>query len=312
MSADSLEAIPAALRLELVEPVPPEVPVGADVVLQIRVLGAAHDLRGGRIEVVAGEKIVATAELIAFRDNFNETGAFTVTAPLRVEAFSWTVHFPPQEIAGIAYRGSVLPVSSQTRPHQTSLAVWAVPSPVRMTGRFTIMVGAKSCGACTLGGAKIEIRDETGVPVGKGILGDMPWPGSDALYWTEIGLASPSREGRQCWSVAFAAMDLELPHLGSSVEFGFTVVMPPEHRIAVTVTESDVAVPVEETQVALGPYRTATDRSGMAHFDVPTGTYDLAVWKSGFEAASRTVEITADARVQFELTRLPEELTVWD
>jgi hypothetical protein len=73
MSADPPAVAPAALRLELAAPVPPEVPVGADLVLQVRVSGATCELGGGRIEVLAGEKLVATAELIAFRDNVNET-----------------------------------------------------------------------------------------------------------------------------------------------------------------------------------------------------------------------------------------------
>jgi len=140
---------------------------------------------------------------------------------LRLEAFDGQVRLrrdrlhAPQEIGGIAYEGSALLVSSQTRPHQTSLAVWSVPSPVRMAGCFAVTVGAKSSGACALGGARIEIRDETGAPAGRGILGDTPWPRTDALY-------------------------------------------------------------------------------------------------SGFEPASRTVEIAADVSVQFELTRRPKELTAWD
>jgi hypothetical protein len=255
---------------------------------------------------------VATAGLIAFRDNFNETVAFTVTAPVRVEAFDWTIRFPPQEIDGIAYEGSALPVSSQTRPHETSLAVWSIPSPVRVADRFAVTVGAKSSGACALSGAKIEIRDETGTPQGQGILGDTPWPGTDALYWTAIALAGPSRRGPQCWSVTFAATELELPHLGSSAELGFTAVRPPEHRVAVAVTESNAAVPVEETQIALGPFRAATDKAGLAYIEVPGGTYDLAAWKSGFEPASRTVEIAADVSVQLELIRRPQEPTAWD
>ncbi len=312
MSVNRPAAVSATLSLELAEPIPPQVPVGADVVLQVRVSGVACDLSGGRIEVVAGGEIVATAELVAFRDNFNETAGFTVAAPIRVEAFGWTIRFPPQEIDGVAYGESVLTVSSQTRPHQTSLAVWSVPSPVRMADRFAVTVGAKSSGACALGGARIEIRDHAGAVVGDGILDDAPWPGTDALYWTEIALSGPSREGPQCWSVAFAATDLELPHLGSSAEFGFTAARPPEHRVAVAVTESNVATPVEETQIALGPYRAATDKTGMAHIEVPGGTYDLAVWKSGFEPASRTVEIAADVSVQLELIRRPKELTAWD
>jgi hypothetical protein len=312
MSADRPEEARPGLHLELAEPVPPQVPVGADVLLQVRVSGAARDLSGGRIEVVAGEEIVATAVLVAFRDNFSETAAFAIKAPVRVEAFNWTIRFPPQEIGGIAYEASALPVASQTRPHRTSLAVWSVPSPARVGERFAVAVGAKSSGACALSGMRIEVRDGTGAPVGQGILGDTPWPGTDALYWSEIALAGPSREGYQCWSVAFAATDLELPHRGSSAEFSFTVVGPPEHRVAVAVTESEVAIPVEASEIALGPYRATTDKTGVALIEVPGGIYDLAVWKSGFEPASRTVEIAADVRVQLELIRRPKELTVWD
>jgi hypothetical protein len=308
----SASPVALSLRLELAGPVPSEVPVGADLVLQVRVSGATCDLSGGRVEVVAGEKIVATAQLIAFRDNVNETAPFTLTAPVRVGAFSWIIRFPPGLIGAIPYGEAVLPISSQTRPHRTSLAVWAVPSPVQIASRFSVTVGAKSSGACSLGGARIEIRDDTGRVVGESMLGQTPWSGSDALYWTQVGLAAPPRAGPQCWSVAFAATDLELAHLGSSAEFSFTAVKPPEHRVAVTVIEADAATPVEKTEVALGPYRAVTDRTGVAHIEAAAGTYELALWKSGFKAAVRTMEIAADASVRFELVRLAQELTAWD
>jgi hypothetical protein len=312
VSAEPLVRAPAALSLELAQPVPPEVPVGASVVLQVRVLGAARDLRGGRIEVINDEQVVATAELIEFRDDFNETAAFGVKAPDHVGAFTWTVRFPPQNIDGVAYGESALLVSSQTRPHRTSLAVWAVPMPVRMADRFAITVGAKSSGAYALGGAKVEIRDESGAKIGDGALGDTPWPGTDALYWTEIELAAPPRDGMLCWNATFAASELELPHLGASAEFSFTAVKPPEHSVTIKIIARDTAIPLEEAQVALGPFRAGTDKAGLAYIEVPPGTYDLAVWKAGFEATSKAFEIAADLSVQFELTRLPEELTAWD
>jgi hypothetical protein len=312
MNAGPPAAAAAAVRLALAGPVPPEVPVGADLVLQVRASGASCELSGGRIEVVAGEKIVAAAKLIACRDNVYETAPFPLTAPVRVGAFGWIIRFPPQVIGGIPYGQTVLPISSQTRPHRTSLAVWEVPSPVQIASRFSITVGAKSSGACSLGGARIEVRDDTGRVVGESTLGEMPWSESDALYWTEIVLAAPPRAGPQCWSAAFATADLELPHLGSSAEFSFTAVEPPEHRVAVTVIEGDAASPVEKTEVALGPYRAATDKTGVAHLHVAAGTYELAVWKSGFKAAVRTVEVAADASVRFELVRLAQELTAWD
>jgi hypothetical protein len=71
------------------------------------------------------------------------------------------------------------------------------------------------------------------------------------------------------------------------------------------------AAPIQDVQVALGPYRAATDKAGRAHIETPAGTYDLAVWKSGFEAAPKTIEVTADLSVRVELTRLPEEVKAW-
>jgi hypothetical protein len=312
MSANHGSVSPPALSLELAEPVPPEVPVGSEFRLLVRVLGAACDLRGGFIEMMVGEDVVASAGLTTSDDGFSATAAFALNAPDAVGAFTWTIRFPPQEIDGVVYGERVLLVSSHTRPHRTSLAVWAVPSPVRIGDHFAVMVGSKSSGACPLNGAKVEIRDDTGAVVGEGTLGETPWPGTDALYWTEIILDGPRREGWLCWSVAFASTGFALPHVGSSAEFSFTAVRPPEHRVAVTVTASGVATPLKESQVALGPYRAATDKAGMAHIEVPAGEYDLAVWKAGFEAASRTVVITADAIVALELVPLPEELTAWD
>jgi hypothetical protein len=312
MSANAPASSPPELTLELAEPVPPEVPVGAELVLRVRVIGAARDLRGGRIEVMAGEDVIANAGLASSGSDFSATAGLALTAPDTVEAFTWNVRFPPQEIDGVAYTASVLPVSSHTMPHRTSLAVWAVPSPVRMGDRFTIMLGSKSSGACALNRARVEVRDDTGAVVGEGLLGETPWPGTDALYWTDITLDGPRREGPLCWSVALTATDLTPVHLDASAVFSFTATRPPEHRVAITVTESGVATPLRETQIALGPYRAATDKAGMAHIEVPAGSYHLAVWKSGLEAASRTVEITADTDVAFELVRLPEELTAWD
>jgi hypothetical protein len=323
MTRDASSADAAVVSLELAEPLPPEMPVGSSLVLCVRVRDLrgnglrsgdlrSGDLRGGRIKVMAGESIIAVSTLTAFDGDVNETAAFAVRAPDAVGAFTWSIRFPAQEIGGIACGECVLPVASQTRPHRTSLAVWSVPSPVRIAGRFTVIVGAKSTGACALGGARIVVRDDGGAVAGEGVLGETPLPGTDALYWTEVALAGPVREGRQCWDAVFAATDVALPHLASSARFGFTAVRPPEHRVAVAVTEDDGETPVGEVQVALGPYRAATGGTGIAHIDVPGGTYDLALWKPGFEAVSGKVTVAADADVRFDLTRLPEELTAWD
>ena len=76
--------------------------------------------------------------------------------------------------------------------HETSLAVWDLASPVKTGRRATLKVGAAcSCG-CDLTGTAVAIHTEAGRPVGSGTLGAAPWPGTSALYWTELDFAAPN------------------------------------------------------------------------------------------------------------------------
>jgi len=300
------------VTLDLVPEVPPEVPVGTNIGFKVRVsCGDGIDLRGGHVEITASEQVVAAPALIECRDGCNETAAISVRAPDRLGAYDLTVVFPCQEIGGGIYEESALPISFRTRPHRTSLAVWAVPSPVPIGGRFSVTVGAKSSGTCDLQGAKVEISDEAGVTVGHGTLGHTPWPGTSGLYWAEIGLTAPLGEGTFSWSAAFPEQELKLPHDGSSAAFGFAAVRRPEHRLTVKVTEGEATAPLADVHVALGPYRAATDAAGMANLEIPTGHFTLAVWKSGFEAAPQTVEIAGDVSLRVEMERLAQDPMVW-
>ena len=77
-------------------------------------------------------------------------------------------------------------------------------------------VGAKSSGGCALGGCRVEVLDGDGAVVASGRLGDAPWPGTDALYWTEIELRAPSAPGLASLTVRFDAATLDEPHDGAS------------------------------------------------------------------------------------------------
>jgi hypothetical protein len=80
----------------------------------------------------------------------------------------------------------------------------------------------------------------------------------------------------------------------------------------VTVVESAITAPIADVQVGLGPYRAATNDGGAAVIEAPAGTFDLAVWKSGFAPAQQTVQIAADTSVVIEMIRLPEEVKAWE
>jgi hypothetical protein len=194
-----------------------------------------------------------------------------------------------------------------TIPNATSLAVWDIPSPVTPGERFTVKIGAKSAADCSLRGKAIAVCDEAGAVIACGALKATPWPGTAALYWTEVELTAPAQPGVARWSARFAADDVELPHQGTTTAFSTAVVGRPEHRLTVTLLESGTGVPLDDVQVSLGPYRAATGRSGRADMDVAKGSYQLSAWKVGYAASIRTVEIDADAAVRIEAVIVPEE-----
>lgn len=298
--------------LRLVEPVPAEPPVGAKLVLKVEASCAAGgDLRGARINVLAAEEILASGLLGEFRDGGN-AGELVVTAPERLGEFTCRLVFPRQEVGGTAYQESSLALAFRARAHQTSLAVWDIPTPVRAGARFRIKVGAKSSGDCALAGAKVRIHDASGAEAGRGILGDAPLAGTSALYFAEIELTAPAREGQFSWTAGFAAEEAAMPHLGASAAFSFVVVKAPRHRLAVRVVEAQSAAPVDDAQLGLGPYRAATDANGLAQIEAAAGRYELTVWKAEFEAPPVMLEIDKDAAVTVELTPLPKELKPWD
>jgi len=200
----------------------------------------------------------------------------------------------------------------RVRPQATSLAVWGVPSPVVAGRRFTVQVGAKSTANCALAGRAIEICDHAGAVAARGILGDATLPGTRGLYWTEIGLIAPENTGVTTWSVRFEASELDLPHDSAAAQFGIAVVPAPQHVLSVRVIEQATAAPVADAELRLvepelGAYRGTTGPAGLAEIALPKGRYELNVWKAGYQAPPRPVEVATDAFVQVEALLVPDE-----
>jgi hypothetical protein len=288
--------------------VPAEVAVGADFVLPVRVsCPAGCDLSGIAVEVTAPDGAAAifapapgSADIAAARD-------IALKAPLRVGDHVWRLACAAHQTGGALHEASTVPVTVRTRPHETSLAVWAIPSPVVAGQSFAVKVGAKSTTGSDLKGMRIAVCDEAGVVLAAGALGDTPWPGTSALYWTELDLVAPAEAGIFTWSVKFDAAELALPHHGSSSRFSIAIVSAPEHRLTVKVVEQDTATPIENAQVRLGAYRAATGASGIAELMMPKGSFDLNVWKSGYEAPTTSIAIEADVTVEITVAAVPEE-----
>jgi hypothetical protein len=251
--------------------------------------------------------VVAGSALADFADDVNETTEFAFMAPDQVGEHSWALVFPEHEAEGLVHEESSFPVTVKTMAHDTSLAVWGVPSPIVTGHPFRIHVGATCSAGCDLQGKEIQICDETGAGIARRKLGETPWDGTRALSWTEVDLVAPAREGSTSWSLRFAPTELRLPHGGASARFGFETVKPPQYSVTVKVVQEGAGTPVEDAQVRLGVYFACSDQTGMARIAMPQGTYGLDVLKTGYETPPRVLDVNGDVTVEVEVAVIPPE-----
>jgi hypothetical protein len=192
--------------------------------------------------------------------------------------------------------------------HQTSLAVWDVPSRTAMGGGFKIKVGAKCAASCKPTDWRIEVHDHTGTKVADARLGETPWPGTNALYWAEVGLPAPASEGVHSWAVGFAAAASggDQPHAAASARFSFLTVNPPEHAVTVQVIDKETRTPVADAVVRVGPCRACTGEDGLATVEIAKGAYEVTVYKVDCEAFARAIEVNDNVAVGVELVFAPK------
>jgi hypothetical protein len=196
---------------------------------------------------------------------------------------------------------------STVKPHAASLAVWAAPNAAIAGELFTLKAGAKCSDGCDLSGQRIEVCDAAGAVVASGQTGATPWPGTAALYWTELTLPAPVDVGPAAWSARLDANALDVPHDCAAASFSVTVIRPPEHTLTVKVVAKDTAAPIEDADIRLGACRARTGPSGVAQVRIGKGRYELHVWKAGYETPATAVEVRADAFVEIEALALPDD-----
>ena len=188
--------------------------------------------------------------------------------------------------------------------HEIGLAVWDLPSPVVAGRHAKLKVGIScSCG-CDLAGTHIYVCDDSGAQVGSGTLGAAPWLSTSALYWAELDLTPPEREGDHSWSIH--AVGLEPIHAHATSVVRFAASRPPEHRVVVETIDRASGLPIGGVDLRLSRFRTATNDDGVAHLEVPGGSYDVGTWKIGYEIVSKTIQIAEDTTIRLELTAAPE------
>jgi hypothetical protein len=291
-------------NLEMIRSIAPELEVGTDVTLKIGIsCPSACDLRGETVDVVTLDGVVTLA-LVSHHETMNETEECVLRTPADVGEHAWTIIFRRHETENVVHEEGSLPVSFRTIPHSTNMAVWDVPSPVATNVAFKAKVGVQCSASCQLTGQLIELRDETGAKIGEGRLGDTPWTGTSALYWTEVELTAPATDGVVFFrSAGFPAEGPGLSHEAASATFSFRTDKPAEQRVTVKVIDEKTEAPLEDVEVRFGLYMASTAEDGLVDVHVPKGTYDVSIRKEGYQAQPMNVEVTGDLRIQVVASR---------
>lgn len=311
-----------AWELELLEPLPETLDIGAPFCLTLAVSSEPGlDLAGVPYRVMQDATVICEGVLPAlvridpYSDDFDPRNgpvdlrdrlSLWVIAPHSIGAFSWRLVVPGWVKATEEYAPAELGFSFTTGFHQTSLAVWDVPSPVEVKARFRFKVGAKCSACCPLQGHRIEVCDETGAVVARGRLGEADWADAEGLFWAELVVNAPATPGLATFTVAFPADEQEpAAHRGASTSFSLMLVEQARHAASIVVLEKSAGAPVADVQVRLGFHRAATDEQGAVAFRVAPGEHRLVLWKAGYAAPEQLITIDDDMNLIVEAEALP-------
>jgi hypothetical protein len=186
-------------------------------------------------------------------------------------------------------------------PHAAELAVWDVPSAAAAGERFKLALGVRCSAGCNLGGQELGLFDQDGSRVGTVQLGHEVWPGTEALYFSEVEARAPLAPGSHRWEVRIAGRDSEPPHAAGSFPVVVRVVAAPDCEVTVRAVDRENGTPIKGARVVMHPYRAVTDESGIAKVKVARGAYDVLVSSSKFVPVCTSMEVTADMTTTAEL-----------
>ena len=191
--------------------------------------------------------------------------------------------------------------TTDAKPHETSLAIWDIRSPLIVNCQWKLKIGAKCMGGCELAGQEVGVHNEAEEIIALGKLGTTPWPRTTGLYWTEVALTAPERKGTHLWIIRLSA-NLEHPHTQATSNLSFVAAGSPEHSVAIEIVQKHTESRIGGAEIRLGIYRASTNEQGLATVHVSKGRYDLNAWKAGYELASRSLEVGENLTVRLELS----------
>ena len=202
-------------------------------------------------------------------------------------------------------------------PHATRIVVWDTPAAVECGAALRFKVGVKCAAECGAAARRVEIRDEDGRSVASAAVGDVPWPGTAALYFAELELRAPDTEGLHAWEARAADGRRRAP--GRHAHRGERAV-PRSRRACARVSRESRrrrrARAARRCRARRSSFiRTArvTDAQGVAELRVPKGAYRLFVSGRDRFPFRSDGEVSADVTIRAELDedRGPSDAELW-
>ena len=274
---------------------------GTEITLMVRATcGQICDLRGKNILFTGKDGNSREIALTKFNGIENESDEFIVKTSAEPGEYIWTADYPDQEGEDVAHKASNCAFSFPRRHHSVSVAVWDIPDFARINERFNVKAGAKCSAGCDISGCEVQISDREGVASPENrLLGGEPAEGTAALYWAEIPLNAPDKEGVFTWTAKFTGAGI---HKESQSSFCLKAVGTPECTVTVEAISKNSLSPVVGADVIVHPHRAKTGENGKAVFDVAKGRYRLFITGiEGYKTYSEELDVTGDTSLTLKL-----------
>lgn len=233
------------------------------------------------------------------------TGPIVLATPAEAGTHQYTAVLVEDPGRGIIHRASPASASVTTKPHETFVNVWELPSVVTVGDPFRFRVGAKCTSECAMTGRVATLRDEEGIEVATGTFGTDLWPGTSALYHTEITAVAPDEPGPYRWTLEVAGAEGGPPHeLGVSL-VAVRALPKPDFEVTVHTVDRASQDPIGGARIVMHPYRAVSDESGTAVLRVTRGDYTVLVSGRKYLPTRTTISVHDHMTTRAELEREP-------
>jgi hypothetical protein len=291
-----------------VEVSPSEVDAGAELTVRVFV-ACPHgcDLTGQSVSIRNQDGAeLASAALTEFNAGAYLMSALVLRAPLQTGEHIYRAVLATHEKDGVTHDETSTAFAFATQAHAASVNVWGSPSAVVVGERFGLKAGIRCSAGCKLAGRPLLIFDHEGTQVGTANLLDAIWPGTSALYFSELEAQAPLETGDYKWQAETPPWEAGVPHAAGSCTFTVKVVSLPDHEVTVVVVDRAKRTPIDGAHVLMHPYRTSTDAAGIAKLKVTRGRYKLFVSGFNYIPDEGAIDVASDVMTHVELTAEPE------